>query len=346
MSETPGLKDYVGLVKRLECLCYEETNSINYLKRQFVNVDNPRYYENHQVYKCEDARIHRSARLGFINSFLICVLVSLSAVLVWSLIRYTMIKTSNDASLSPESPGTVLLLEAFKYAPIIGGLASCGAAAFLIVGSVRTTMKDKREQREQKRKEEEARLRVSQENSLIDARNQQKKEYLIKRNSFFEKELQTVEANARNTKAILDKTYELGVIHEKYRHNLPYICSIYEYFDTGRCNSLEGHEGAYNLLESDIKYNIILDRLDIIIEKLEEIKDNQRELYSSMSEINNNIKKMSNSVSTLSNKLDKGFERVEDAVERVEYNTELSTKNTEFIKWYQYYSGVYQRRQP
>lgn len=78
--------------------------------------------------------------------------------------------------------------------------------------------------------------------------------------------------------AVLDKLYALDFIYPKYR-NLPALTSIYEYFMTGRCTTLEGPNGAYNLYETELRMDTVISQLNTVIENLEAIKQNQYMLY-------------------------------------------------------------------
>ena len=64
------------------------------------------------------------------------------------------------------------------------------------------------------------------------------------------------------------------------------VSSIYEYLCAGRCTTLEGHEGAYNILELEIRLDRIITQLDRVIENLEAIRANQYTLYSCLKESN------------------------------------------------------------
>ena len=46
------------------------------------------------------------------------------------------------------------------------------------------------------------------------------------------------------------------------------IASFYEYLMAGRCTSLEGTGGAYNLYENEIRMNQIISQLDTVITSL------------------------------------------------------------------------------
>ena len=90
---------------------------------------------------------------------------------------------------------------------------------------------------------------------------------------------------------ILSRVYNIGVLFPKY-HNINAVCSIYEYFVSGRCSQLTGHEGAYNLYESEIRANLIIEKLDDRILSLERIKGNQYMLYSAINEGNRKMDRL------------------------------------------------------
>lgn len=94
--------------------------------------------------------------------------------------------------------------------------------------------------------------------------------------------MQLQNATSRET---LRKIYDRGIIFPKYR-NLIMMCSIYEYFCSGRCTTLEGHEGAYNILEMEIRLDRIITQLDKVITQLGAIQQSQYMLYSAIQESN------------------------------------------------------------
>ena len=92
------------------------------------------------------------------------------------------------------------------------------------------------------------------------------------------KNLAHVESELRD---VLNKLYDENVIYGKYR-NFVAVATLYEYIDSGRCSELEGANGAYNLLESEIRADRIISSLNRIVTNLEDIKNNQYTLYKSI----------------------------------------------------------------
>lgn len=81
------------------------------------------------------------------------------------------------------------------------------------------------------------------------------------------------------TESILQSLYDTEILFPKYR-NFPAVCMFYEYFASGRCSKLAGPNGAYNLYESELRQNLIINQLDTIMGSLEGIKQNQFILYT------------------------------------------------------------------
>lgn len=103
-------------------------------------------------------------------------------------------------------------------------------------------------------------------------------------------------------KETLEKLYGLNVIYPKYRSIIP-LGSFIDYFASGRCNSFDGADGAYNLYENELRLDKISDKLDTIIEKLDEIKRNQTAMYYAISEVNGNIRELNSSIEKASQKV-------------------------------------------
>lgn len=95
--------------------------------------------------------------------------------------------------------------------------------------------------------------------------------------------------------AALKNLYEEGIIYPKYQ-NLVAVSTIYEYLASGRCDRLEGPNGAYNLYEMELRQNIVIGQLSTITEHLEQIKENQYTLYYEIQSANNNSASMLSSI--------------------------------------------------
>ena len=112
-----------------------------------------------------------------------------------------------------------------------------------------------------------------------------------------------------------NKLYSLDIIYGKYR-NLVAVSQFVDYLESGRCTKLTGPDGAYNLFESEMKQNIIIESLETINQNLGTIMQNQYMLYSALQE-NNRI-----------------LSRIEDNTATIAYNTEIMNRNMEISMRY------------
>lgn len=103
--------------------------------------------------------------------------------------------------------------------------------------------------------------------------------------------LNELKQEADKIQSSLNALYAENVLHESYRH-LAYVGTLYGYIERGRCTTVMGHGGIYDTLETELKQNAIIVRLDRISNQLDAIRANQRYLYDAIQEGNqiaNNI---------------------------------------------------------
>ena len=89
----------------------------------------------------------------------------------------------------------------------------------------------------------------------------------------------------------LEEMYNYNILFPKYR-NYVMVSSLYEYLSAGRCTTLEGHEGAYNILELEIRLDRIITQLNDVLNNLLAIQKNQYMLYSCLMETNCKISEL------------------------------------------------------
>lgn len=114
---------------------------------------------------------------------------------------------------------------------------------------------------------------------------------------FARRKLPELERMLSEEKETLGKLYDLNVIYGKYRGIVP-VGSFIDYFASGRCDSFEGPNGAYNTYELELRLDKIICKLDVIIAKLDEIKANQRAMYFALTEMNANLRAIHGSISS------------------------------------------------
>lgn len=188
---------------------------------------------------------------------------------------------------------------------LIAGLATIVAVGILIDGK-----------RRQEREEEEYQAKLQEyENNLgqyqlrlseIESENQKKRDMYEKQLVAYSEEVADYESRGKavmhelfdakwNLEEALISLYEEGIIYSKYR-NLVAVSTIYEYLASGRCDQLEGPNGAYNLYEMELRRNIVIGQLSTITEHLEQIKENQYTLYYEIQNANRNSESMLSSI--------------------------------------------------
>ncbi|MBD5148826.1 MAG: hypothetical protein HDT18_00265 [Oscillibacter sp.] len=117
-----------------------------------------------------------------------------------------------------------------------------------------------------------------------------------------EAELFQMRTQNAESKAVLLKIYSKNIIFPKYR-TMVMVCSLYEYVCSGRCDTLEGHEGAYNILEMEIRLDKIVTQLDRVILMLGKIQQSQYMIYSAIQSANHQAAKILESTYQMTNQL-------------------------------------------
>lgn len=106
-------------------------------------------------------------------------------------------------------------------------------------------------------------------------------------------EMKFVEDAIRETVSALQQLYSYGIVYGKYRNQLA-LAMFCDYLMSGRCDTLEGATGAYNLYELEIRSDLIISKLDKIIASLEQIKNTQYCIYSEIKKSNERLAKIEN----------------------------------------------------
>ena len=102
-----------------------------------------------------------------------------------------------------------------------------------------------------------------------------------------------------------------------------------EYLQSGRCYTLEGHEGAYNLYEEEKFKEIILTKLDDIISRLDTIIANQEELA-------NEIIRSRNEANRIATTIENSLQTIENNEITRRYYEEITARNTSYLAWTAY----------
>lgn len=144
-------------------------------------------------------------------------------------------------------------------------------------------------------------------------------------------EIKTAEELLKKFYKAQSQMYSYGILFEKYR-NFVAVSSFYEYIASGRCETLEGPNGAYNLFENEIRMNMVICQLNQVLESLEQIKQNQYMIYSAIQETNAQLTSLNysmnkavgalESIKANTNDIKSNMSKIAENIEVIAYNTE------------------------
>lgn len=165
-------------------------------------------------------------------------------------------------------------------------------------------------------------------NDEIELNNEKRVQWVNNEVVILQNEQNNLNEKLKCTENVLEQMYAANIIFPKYR-NIIAVSSFYEYILSGRCDELEGRDGAYNIFENEVRMELIVYKMDEIINKLDEIKEHQYMLYSAMQESNQRINKLSNELDSIV----ANSQRIEENTQMMEYYSWISATNTEALKW-------------
>lgn len=286
------VKGYLKQAMKLEILVYEQSRVVSNMQRTVRQLQNP-----------QPPAYQKECKYDFSG---------LSKPLFWSIffgavggalfVCFKMMKSEID--LDYDLQNRVLKLGTFVGA-FLGSLVPLGIVIFEVLSTNRYNHKVKQNN-----------LQMDKNHQALQLVNQNKINALTQ-------QLTKTQDNLRITRNLLSKLYSYNVIHPKYRSLVP-MSMMCEYFDTGRCSSLTGHGGAYDVYENELRQNIIIGKLDVIIQKMDEIVDNQYMLHQALVECNNNISKVNSNLKSLQSTNDEILE----CSQVTAYNSRISAVNT------------------
>ena len=147
------------------------------------------------------------------------------------------------------------------------------------------------------------------------------------------REIEQVEKLLNGFLSTLKGLYQLDIVYPKYR-NMIAIASFCDYLLSGRCKTLEGADGAYNLFESEIRNDIIITKLSDVVNSLVEIQDNQYMLYEKLCSIDSGIKDINSSMNeaiSILRKTEMNTEQMTLLLDSIEKNTTQINVNSSII---------------
>lgn len=141
--------------------------------------------------------------------------------------------------------------------------------------------------------------------------------------TMMDQELENAEGLLRSMYQSRNELYSFNIIFSKY-HNPVALSAFYEYLMAGRCTSLEGADGAYNIYEQEIRADRIIDQLGEVITQLEEIKSNQYMIYQELRTVNQNLDRLNQTTAAIS----ESIQDIEKSVDTIAYNSAVTAHYT------------------
>lgn len=287
------LKEYLKIVIDLEKNVYMQQKYLSSLKQKVAGLAIPKNIPEPQ-YPKNKATI--GLTIGLLSS---PFLISLSGYIIGEFAKYLM----NTRNVIAALIGSVLLL--------IGVLFVLSFPLVLIY-TIYTIIKVYSEQ-----EEHENEYQIARSSYYLEVQNEKSrmlKESIEKK--VIDSQIDLLARKLDKTSDILKKVYEKNLIYPKYR-NLPMLCSILEYLDSGRCDTLTGSVGAYNILEYEIRMDYIIVLLNKILMSLEDIKTNQAMLYSELKGVEPQIRSFETSTNKIINSLTSRYIAIQNTDEEL-----------------------------
>lgn len=315
-----NIKEYIQRVYTLEKSCYEQQILINRIQFQLNQANNPKYTAVQEVSSSKAGdmvggiftALFTTIAGGIIGFIVLVALVIISWIayfldLFFDAAFITFLRKIDEAY--------------FLFPVLIGGGAILGLIFGILacVGMVKAGISDRKSMIIRNRQ-------VAEQNQQIATASK------IRTNNL-QRQINQAKTVYNQTSLALRQSYDLGVIFPKY-HGLVPISMFYEYFASGRCSSLEGHEGAYNIYEQELRMNLILNKLDDIIERLDQIQDSQYMLATAIRESNKTAQQICNAVVNCSDQL----ENISANTEATKYFSQITAMNTTYMAWFKNYN--------
>lgn len=287
--KTGVLKEYLGIVVDMEQNVYMQNNILASIQCQIEDAKNAKVFSDPN--RPVEPKPNRTTSV--FESIFIAVgmggIVFLAAIIPVGIILDILI-------------GFTSTLENWIKVAIVSFWIGIAYAAFQLYRE-RCENKEKQEKNTEAKREYQAQLELYEETLVSNQKKRQEDETeRAVKTLFLESQKAQVIKSLVASEEHLKEIYEKDIIFPKYR-NLVMVCSLYEYICAGRCTELEGHEGAYNILESEIRLDRIINQLDQVITNLEQIRQNQFMLYSAIQKSNVRLGLIMDSTNRLSSRL-------------------------------------------
>lgn len=344
-----GLKEYLEIVLDMEKNLFLQKQAMDSLQTSINRLGNQNNPERKVSIPCPKKPEKEQSENSGIGGIIFLVIGILGGVLGVYMIH-------RDHSGAFGAVGFLGLLFC-----IFGGMLLLGGGVLCLAGlwnaltsiSLRRDYEDAQAAYEKKLMEYEEALKESEEeykNAVRQDKLRVKSE--LEYRETLTSELSKLKACYESSSKTLEVMYARNVIFPKYR-NFVMLCSLYEYICAGRCSNLEGHEGAYNILELEIRMDRIVLQLDQIIEHLGTIMNNQYMLYTAVQYANEqtamlveganrvaaDIQEMKEGISNQVSVFQSQMEQIKNSSAITAYQAERMWKELHYMNRMDYLSG-------
>ena len=117
------------------------------------------------------------------------------------------------------------------------------------------------------------------------------------RQAMITEEIEKAETLIKQLHNIQNEMYAANVIYEKYWH-IDALAEFYDYLMSGRCTSLEGSKGAYNLYERENRSDVMITRLSNIENSLARIERGQYRISAQLSNMSDSLHQLNDTMDT------------------------------------------------
>ncbi len=141
--------------------------------------------------------------------------------------------------------------------------------------------------------------------------------------------------------------YSNGLIPEKYQDAVP-MSTMYEYFTTRICSTLDGYEGAFARFEYQVRLDQIASSVDQISRKMDTVIRHQGRILRKIEEIDHHIEDVITRVEENGSRLSKmqqsmdnmrgSLDRIEGNAELTKYYSEVTARCAQYQMWKEDYT--------
>lgn len=305
---TTQLKEYMGYIVDMEKNCYLQNNVAKDIQQRISSLDYPI-----ESYPCPAAPepVKKSGAMGSILIFILCIIMCAAGTFVGAFLL--------TAALFILSLGGNLFNIMYDAIPITGGVVGLCITGYF---SYHMLTADSHKSKEYHKK------LLSYENECKEVQKKNEAagiDYFERMNKIavWKGELAKIMQSYNASRNALEKMYAKDIVYSKYR-NLIAVCSLYEYIVSGRCFLLEGPDGAYNVLENEIRLDNIIIKLENIVNLVNSIKQNQYTLYCAIQDTNKHSAELIQSTERMSNQITGQLSGINNKLSNVEERSSIT----------------------